>query len=213
MSKGTPLRWAQDPPRYVSRGGLKLEAGLEEFGIDVAGLHAVDVGASTGGFTHCLLEHGVAGVVAVDVGYGQMHEHLRNDSRVTVVERTNVRHADPDRLGAPFGVVVADVSFISLLTIAPALMDLGNTGSHYILLVKPQFEAGPGSVDRRGVLRDPTLWNRTVAATVTGLAEHGLGAIGLIRSPVEGARGNREVVGWFRQGPTVIDLERAMECL
>lgn len=213
VSKGTSLRWAADPPRYVSRGGLKLEAALEEFGIDVAGLDAVDVGASTGGFTHCLLERGVGGVVAVDVGYGQMHEYLRDDPRVTVVERTNIRHADPDRLGAPFGVVVADVSFISLLTIAPALMDLGNTGSHYILLVKPQFEAGPGSVDRRGVLRDPTLWNRTVAATVTGLAEHGLGAIGLIRSPVEGAKGNREVVGWFRQGPMVIDLERAMECL
>ena len=213
VSKGTPLRWAEDPPRYVSRGGLKLEAGLEEFGIDVAGLDAVDVGASTGGFTHCLLEHGAAAVVAVDVGYGQMHEYLRNDSRVTVVERTNIRHADPDRLGAPFGVVVADVSFISLLTIAPALVDLGNTGSHYILLVKPQFEAGPGSVDRRGVLRDRTLWNRTVAATVTGLAAHGLGAIRLIRSPVEGANGNREVVGWFRQGPMVLDLERAMESL
>lgn len=213
VSKGTPLRWAEDPPRYVSRGGLKLEAALEEFGIDVAGLDAVDVGASTGGFTHCLLEHGVAGVVAVDVGYGQMHEYLRNDPRVTVVERTNVRYADPDRLGAPFGLVVADVSFISLLTIAPALVDLGNTGSHYILLVKPQFEAGPGSVDRRGVLRDRTLWNRTVAATVTGLAARGLGAIGLIRSPVEGAKGNREVLGWFRQGPMVIDLGQAMECL
>ena len=213
VSKGTPLRWAEDPPRYVSRGGLKLEAGLEEFGIDVAGLDAVDVGASTGGFTHCLLERGVAGVVAVDVGYGQMHEYLRDDPRVTVVERTNIRHADPDRLGAPFGVVVADVSFISLRTIAPALVDLGNAGSHYILLVKPQFEAGPGSVDRRGVLRDRTLWNSTVAATVTGLAAHGLGAISLIRSPVEGAKGNREVVGWFRQGPMVIDLERAMEYL
>ena len=108
--------------------------------------------------------------------------------RVTVVERTNIRHADPDQLGAPFEVIVADVSFISLLTIAPVLASLGNTGSQYILLVKPQFEAGPGSVDRRGVLRDRTLWNRTVAATVTGLSARGLGAIGLVRSPVAGAK-------------------------
>ncbi|MCY4623244.1 MAG: TlyA family RNA methyltransferase [bacterium] len=213
VSKGTPLRWAASPPRYVSRGGLKLEAALEEFAIDVAGLDAIDVGASTGGFTHCLLDHGVARVVAVDVGYGQLHEYVRNDPRVTVVERTNIRHADPEQLGAPFGVIVADVSFISLLTVAPVLVGLGNTGSQYILLVKPQFEAGPGSVDRRGVLRDRTLWNRTVADTVTGLSGHGLGAIGLVRSPVAGANGNREVLGWFRHGPLVIDLERTLEDL
>ncbi len=213
VSKGTPLRWAASRPRYVSRGGLKLEAALEEFAFDVAGLEAIDVGASTGGFTHCLLEQRVARVVAVDVGYGQLHEHVRDDPRVTVVERTNIRHADPDRLGAPFGLIVADVSFISLLTIAPALLSLGNTGSHYILLVKPQFEAGPGSVDRRGVLRDPALWKRTVASTVTGLSAGGLGAIGLIRSPVQGANGNREVLGWFRQGPMVIDPERVVEDL
>ena len=213
VSKGTPLRWAASPPRYVSRGGRKLEAALEEFDVDVAGLDAVDVGASTGGFTQCLLEHGAARVVAVDVGYGQLHEYLRDDPRVTVVERTNIRHADPEHLGAPFGVVVADVSFISLLTIAPALVGLGNTGSHYILLVKPQFEAGPGSVDRRGVLRDSALWDQTVAATVTGLSARGLGAVGLLRSPLEGANGNREVLGWFRQGPMVINLERAVEGL
>ena len=213
VSKGTSVRWASPPPRYVSRGGLKLEAALEGFDIDVAGLDAIDVGASTGGFTHCLLKHGVDRVVAVDVGYGQLHEYIRDDPRVTVVERTNIRHADPDLLGAPFGLVVADVSFISLLTIAPALVGLGNAGSHYILLVKPQFEAGPGSVDRRGVLRDRTLWKRTVAATVTGLSAAGLGAIGLIRSPVDGANGNREVLGWFRQAPMVIGPERVLEDL
>ena len=213
VSSGTSLRWAAPPPRYVGRGGLKLEAAMDGFGIDVTGLRAIDVGASTGGFTHCLLEYGAARVVALDVGYGQLHEHLRDDPRVTVVERTNIRHADPDLLGAPFDVVVADVSFISLLTIAPALVNLGDAESHYVLLIKPQFEAAPGSVDRRGVLRDRSLWNRTVAATVTGLGRAGIGAIGLIPSPIEGANGNREVLGWFRHGPPVIDLERALEDL
>ena len=213
VSSGTALRWAAPPPRYVGRGGLKLEAALEEFGIDANGLRAIDVGASTGGFTHCLLEYGADRVVALDVGYGQLHERLRDDPRVTVVERTNIRHADPHLLGAPFDLVVADVSFISLLTIAPALVALGDAGSHYVLLIKPQFEAGPGAVDRRGVLRDRALWDRAVAGTVSGLGSAGLGALGLMVSPIDGANGNREVLGSFCQGAPAIDPEGALEGL
>ena len=205
------LRWITPPPRYVSRGGIKLEKALEVFALDVAGLTAVDVGASTGGFTHCLLKHGVTKVVAVDVGYGQLHEHLRDDPRVVVVERTNIRHADPERLGAPFDLVVADVSFISLLKIAAPLVNLGTTETDYIMLIKPQFEADYGSVNRRGVLTDPTVWNRTVADTLAGLSERGLGAVNLIRSPIEGANGNREVLGRFRAGRSDIDPQQLME--
>lgn len=198
-------------PRYVSRGGLKLEAALREFGVSAAGRRAVDVGASTGGFTHCLLEHGAAHVTAVDVGYGQLHFSLRRDRRVSAVERTNIRYADPARLGAPFGLVAADVSFISLCTIAPALAGLGGDGADYLLLIKPQFEAGRGAVDRRGVIQDPEVRVRAVAGAVAGLAEAGLGALALTPSPIEGAKGNKEVFGWFRRGPSAVGPEQVRE--
>ena len=198
-------------PGYVSRGGLKLEAAIREFRVDVAGRRAVDVGASTGGFTHCLLEHGASRVVAVDVGYGQLHLRMRNDPRVTVVERTNIRHADPAALGAPFDVVAADVSFISLRTIAGVLVELGNDRSDYLLLVKPQFEAGRGAVDRRGVVRDHRTRAGAVLDTIVGLAAAGLGAVALTPSPIEGANGNREVMGLFRRGPSLVDADDARE--
>ncbi len=211
VEEGAAVHMAADRPRYVSRGGLKLEAALREFRIPAAGRLAVDVGASTGGFTHCLLEHGASRVVAVDVGYGQLHMSLRSDPRVTVVERTNIRYADPARLGAPFDLVVADVSFISLCTIAPVLVGLGGGGADYLLLIKPQFEAGRGAVGRRGVLRDPEVRVRAVADTVTGLAEAGLGARALMPSPITGAKGNREVFGLFRLGPAAVDPGRVRE--
>ncbi len=198
-------------PRYVSRGGLKLEVALREFGVSASGRRAVDVGASTGGFTHCLLAHGAAHVTAVDVGYGQLHFSLRRDRRVSAVERTNIRYADPARLGAPFGLVAADVSFISLRTIAPALAGLGGGGADYLLLIKPQFEAGRGAVDRRGVIQDPEVRVRAVAGAVSGLAEAGLGALALTPSPIEGAKGNKEVFGWFRRGPSAVGPEQVRE--
>ena len=167
------------------------------------------MGASTGGFTHCLLEHGARSVVAVDVGYGQIHLRLRNDPRVAVVERTNIRHADPMVLGAPFDLVAADVSFISLRTIGRVLVGLGNGDSDYILLIKPQFEAGRGSVNRRGVVMDAHLRMQAVADTVTGLAQSGLGAVDAVPSPIKGANGNREVLGLFRHGPSRIDPVQA----
>ena len=211
VEAGTAVRLVTDGPRYVSRGGLKLEAALREFRITVDGRRAIDVGASTGGFTHCLLERGASGVVAVDVGYGQLHLRLRNDPRVTVVERTNIRYADPITLGAPFDLVVVDVSFISLRTIARVLFGLGSGASDYLLLVKPQFEAGRGSVDRRGVLRDHETRARAVLDTITGLAGTGLGAVAVMPSPIEGANGNREVLGLFRHGSALVNLDLVRE--
>jgi 23S rRNA (cytidine1920-2'-O)/16S rRNA (cytidine1409-2'-O)-methyltransferase len=134
------VRMRRPQRRYVGRGGLKLEEALRVFPVDVTGRRGLDIGASTGGFTDCLLEHGAASVVALDVGYGQLDWSLRNDERVTVIERTNFRYADPQELGAPFGIVVADLSFISLRTVAGQLRAVGEAGTDYILLVKPQFE-------------------------------------------------------------------------
>lgn len=205
VEPGTGVRLVGQGPRYVSRGGLKLEAGIREFRVDVAGRRAIDVGASTGGFTHCLLNHGASAVVAVDVGYGQLDLRLRRDARVTAVERTNIRHADPADLGAPFGIVTADVSFISLRTIAPMLVRLGTAETDYLLLVKPQFEAGRNSVDRRGVLSDRGKRVRAVLDTISGLEREGLGAVAVAASPIRGANGNREVIGLFRHGAVAVD--------
>lgn len=197
--------------RYVSRGGLKLEGALERFGIMIEGRRAIDVGASTGGFTDCLLQRGARSVVALDVGYGQLDWKLRADERVTVVERTNIRTADTAALGAPFDVVVADLSFISLRTVAPALMLLGNIESDYILLVKPQFEAGRTAVGKGGIMRDHAARLRAVTETIEGLSHVGLGAVDVGPSPIHGAKGNREVVGWFRHGPATVDPVQVKE--
>src|SRR4051812_18567969 len=144
-------------PRFVSRGGEKLDAALERFAIDVTGLRALDAGASTGGFTDCLLQRGAAHVVAVDVGYGQLHERLRADPRVTVAERTNIRAFELD---PPADVVVADLSFISLGAVAPALVGANaRVGADVVVLVKPQFEAGRAEVSKgHGVVREPDVW-------------------------------------------------------
>lgn len=211
IESGTAVRMVGDQPRYVSRGGLKLEAAIREFRVEVEGRRAIDVGASTGGFTHCLLEHGASHVVAVDVGYGQLHLRMRNDPRVTTVERTNIRYADPAALGAPFDLVVADVSFISLRTIANVLVELGDDRTDYLLLVKPQFEAGRGAVDRRGVIRDHRTRAGAVLDTITGLARAGLGGVALTPSPIEGANGNREVMGLFHHGANLAVADAAWE--
>jgi len=201
------VRLAATPSRYVSRGGLKLERALDVFEIAVAGRRAVDVGASTGGFTDCLLQRGVSSVVAVDVGYGQLDWGLRTDDRVEVVERTNIRYADPEDLGAPFDLVVADLSFISLGTVAGQLRALGAEGTDWVLLVKPQFEAGRGQVGKGGVVRDPEVRAAAVVATVGALESDGLGVRGAVASPVTGAKGNREFLVWARRGPRVLSDE------
>ena len=200
----------QEPEPFVSRSGRKLAGALDEFGVDPTDAHCLDVGASTGGFTDCLLQRGAADVVALDVGYGQLHWRVRSDPRVTVVERTNFRHADPASIGAPFDLVVADVSFISLSLLAPRFRAVGADDASWVLLVKPQFEAGKGDVGKGGLVTDPDIHRTVLMSVVDAFSGVGLECQGLHVSSITGAKGNIEFVGWFRtEGPrvdrTVID--------
>lgn len=188
--------------RFVSRGGDKLDAALERFSVVVADRRCLDAGASAGGFTDCLLQRGAAHVLAVDVGYGQLHPSLRQDPRVEVRERTNIRTLADEDSGEPFDVIVADLSFISLTTVVPVLTGpLAAPGADLVLLVKPQFEAGRVEVSRgRGVVRDPAVRRAAldkVASALTGAAATIMGAM---PSPVLGPAGNAEYLLWARAG-------------
>ncbi len=184
----------------MSRAGRKLDAALQAFNIDVKGARAIDVGASTGGFTDCLLQRGTLSVCALDVGHGQLHWRIRSDDRVTVVERTNIRTADPVSFGSPFEIIVSDLSFISLRTVRRQLADLGTQDSTWILLIKPQFEAGRSRVGRGGIVRDPAVRRDVLAEVLASFDEIGLGCVGLIESPITGTTGNVEYVACFRRG-------------
>lgn len=186
--------------RFVSRGGEKLEGALLGTGIDPRGRHCLDVGASTGGFTDCLLQHGAAHVVAVDVGYGQIANELREDSRVTVLERTNARSME--RLDEPVDLVTLDVSFISLTTVLPAVLESLRPGGDVLAMVKPQFEAGREQVGR-GVVTDPVVHASAVGGVATWAVRHGLRVRGVVRSPLLGPKGNREFFLWLRK-PEVV---------
>lgn len=193
VAPGEPIHVLGPPPRFVGRGGEKLDAALARFDIDVAGRRAIDVGASTGGFTDCLLQHRAAGVVALDVGYGQLHERLRGDPRVEVLERTNIRSVAPGDLGPPADVIVADLSFISLRTALPSILPLGAAGAALIALVKPQFEAGRVEAARgRGVITDPDIWRRVLEEVAAALLELRTAIMGVMASPIRGADGNVE---------------------
>jgi 23S rRNA (cytidine1920-2'-O)/16S rRNA (cytidine1409-2'-O)-methyltransferase len=184
---------------YVGRGGLKLEAALRHFRINVRAARCLDVGASTGGFTDCLLQRGAAHVVALDVGHGQLHEKLRNDPRVTVLEGVNARHISADELGDPFDIVAADVSFISLTLIMPAIVPMLRAGGFLLALIKPEFEAGREAVGEGGIVRDPEAIRRArdrVSACAT--QELGLIKCGIVPSPVP-TGGNREYLACFRK--------------
>ncbi len=195
---GTPVRAdaalavAERAEPYVSRAGRKLAAALDHFALDPAGARCLDVGASTGGFTDCLLERGARSVVALDVGYGLIDARLRADPRVEVVERVNARHLAPDAFAAPFDLVVVDLSFISVTLVAPALLPHLAPGGRLLVLLKPQFEVGKGRVGKGGIVRDEALRRATVAARARELAELGLLLVGTFDSPVAGAEGNRE---------------------
>lgn len=180
-------------PRFVSRGGEKLDAALERFGIEVAGRDAVDAGASTGGFTDCLLQRDARRVVAIDVGYGQLHERLVADDRVVLHDRTNIRHVDPRDLGGTGDVVVADLSFISLRTVAPALLSFASPGADLVVLVKPQFEAGRSEASKgRGIISDPVVWRRVVDEVIAAFVALGATMMDLMVSPITGSDGNVE---------------------
>jgi 23S rRNA (cytidine1920-2'-O)/16S rRNA (cytidine1409-2'-O)-methyltransferase len=186
------LKEAPDELKYVSRGGLKLEKALATFGLNPAGLVALDVGASTGGFTDCLLRHGAKRVYAIDVGQGQLAWTLRNDPRVVVMEHTNIRHVTS--LPEPVQCATIDVSFISLRLVLPALVPLLAPGAWVVALVKPQFEAGKAEVDRgAGIISDPAVHNRVVQELQAWIPQHTLFRVqGLTDSPIYGRDGNRE---------------------
>ena len=183
--------------QYVSRGGVKLRGALDAFGFDPAGLRCADVGCSTGGFTDCLLQAGAASVAAVDVGYGDLAWRLRQDPRVRVHERTNIRTADPAELGAPFDLVVADLSFIGLASLAPVFARLCGAGGSFIGLVKPQFESRAGEADDRGYVADEDVRLRAVSEVQGALAAAGFQVRGVVESPIHGKRsGNVEYLVW-----------------
>ena len=186
--------------RFVSRGGDKLRSALDRFGIDPRDRDCLDAGASTGGFTDCLLEAGASRVITVDVGYGQLAWELRNDPRVVVLERTNVRDLAP--AGLPFvpSLVVADLSFISLRLVLAALGAVATSDAEFVVLVKPQFEAGPADVGRGGVVRDTAVWRRTIDEVAVAASAAGIGPLGVMASPLRGPAGNREFLLYGRRG-------------
>ena len=178
--------------RYVSRGGLKLEGALKAAVVDVAGKACLDVGQSTGGFTDCLLQHGAARVTGVDVGSGQLHDNIRGDARVTVIEKVNARELTAEQAGEDFDVVVGDLSFISSTLVLPALVPLLKTGGVLLFLVKPQFELQPGQVGKRGIVTDATLYAVVEKRLRDCCADLGLRVKGWYESAVAGGDGNRE---------------------
>ena len=189
------------PSRFVSRGGDKLDAALESFGIDVVGWRALDVGASTGGFTDCLLQRNAAHVVAVDVGHGQLHPRIRNDPRVTVLERFHVRDLSVAAIGGDVDLAVADLSFISVIRALPPMITVCRPQASLVLLVKPQFEAGRAEVDRgSGVIRDRAVHQRVCDEVSAALVARGCEVLGWIDSPITGAQGNREFLVHARVG-------------
>jgi 23S rRNA (cytidine1920-2'-O)/16S rRNA (cytidine1409-2'-O)-methyltransferase len=193
VDPGDAIELVPDPPRFVSRGGDKLAAALDRFGVDLAGRRVIDVGSSTGGFTDCALQAGAMSVVAIDVGRHQLHERIRADPRVDVHEQTTVRGVDPGSLGGPGDVLVADVSFISLRTVLDSLLALTVDDGALVLLVKPQFEATRAEADRgRGVIRDAAIWERTLMDVCTALDERGAAIMGAMASPITGGDGNVE---------------------
>jgi len=205
---------ADDRPAYASRGGYKLAGALAAFtGLRVLGRRCLDAGAATGGFTDVLLRAGAAEVIAADVGYGQLAWSLRADPRVTVLDRVNLRNLQPEQVAPAPGLVTADLSFISLTQVLPALASCAAADADFIVLVKPQFEVGKGRVGAGGVVRDPALRAQAVAAVAASALGLGLGVRGVIASPLPGPSGNVEYFLWLRRGDPPLDeaeLERAI---
>jgi 23S rRNA (cytidine1920-2'-O)/16S rRNA (cytidine1409-2'-O)-methyltransferase len=191
------IKGASAETKYASRGGLKLEAALAEFRIDVAGLLCLDVGASTGGFTDCLLRAGARSVTAVDAGTNQLAWSLRSDPRVQVREKTNARFLKPEDFESPFDLAVMDVSFISVTKIIPAIVPLLVPAGRIVVLIKPQFEVGPGEVGKGGIVREPEKQERVVREVNEFAAGLGLTTGGLIDSPILGAEGNKEFLALY----------------
>lgn len=204
------------PPRFVSRAGAKLQGAVDRFALEpvLRDARVLDAGASTGGFTDCVLQHGAAHVVAVDVGHNQLHERIAADARVTSLERTNLRTVDPSTLGPPVDVVVGDLSFISLDLVLDTLVAAARPGAAYVLLVKPQFEAGREEVARgRGIVTDPAVWRRVLGSIASALGRRSAAIMGAMVSPLTGTDGNVEfvMVGRFAGGRPDLAGHRALE--
>ena len=207
VKQASVLRVRGDAKRYVSRGGDKLAGALEDLAIDPQGLACLDLGASTGGFSDCLLRAGASSVVAVDVGYGQLHDRLRRDQRVTVVERTNARELTAEQLPHPVSLVVMDLSFISLTLVLARVAELAPNAC-VLALVKPQFEVGRERVGKGGVVRDDTLRAEAVERVVGCARDLGYDVAGEADSKVHGPKGNREIFLWLRPKPETTDEHR-----
>ena len=206
---GDPLSLGPEERRFVSRGGEKLAAALERFGVDVSGRRCLDAGASTGGFTDCLLRAGAAQVLAVDVGYGQLDWTLRNDPRVTVVERTNVREVRAADLPYRPELVTADLSFISLASALPALVSVSAEAAEFVQLIKPQFEVPAAAVEAGGVVRDPEMWTAAIDRVVRAGKALGLRPLGVMASPLRGPAGNAEFLVYSRRVAGEVDTPAA----
>jgi len=193
--------------RYVSRGGLKIEKALDTFSIDPAGLVCIDCGASTGGFTDCLLQRGASRVYAVDVGYGQLAWSLRCDERVKVLERTNARNLTPDMFPEKMDFAVMDLSFISLSLVLPAVRGLLKPDGQICCLVKPQFEAGREKVGKKGVVRDPAVHREVLEKFLSDAATLGFAVVGLTFSPVRGPEGNIEYLAWLKKNGESMQID------
>jgi 23S rRNA (cytidine1920-2'-O)/16S rRNA (cytidine1409-2'-O)-methyltransferase len=193
------IKGSDDPTaRYVGRGGLKLEAALREFKIDVTAFYCLDVGASTGGFTDCLLQHGARAVVAIDVGHNQIDWRLRNDPRVEIREGVNARYLQPEDFARQFDLAVMDVSFISATKVLPAVVPLIVPGGSLITLIKPQFEVGRGEVGGGGIVRDPVKRQRVIEEVNDAARALRLEVVKVIESPIQGADGNVEYLAFYK---------------
>jgi 23S rRNA (cytidine1920-2'-O)/16S rRNA (cytidine1409-2'-O)-methyltransferase len=207
VGSDTPIEVISEERKWVSRGAQKLLAALDAFQIRVEGLSALDIGSSTGGFTEVLLDRGARSVVALDTGRAQLHESLRSDPRVISMEKTNFRLADATAIGGPFDLVVGDLSFISLCAVASKIAQAATAGADIVLLVKPQFEAPRDQVASGGVVTEPATRRQTVLKVIGCLDEAGVGAKGVIRSPIKGRDGNVEYLLFLRRGELGLVLE------
>jgi 23S rRNA (cytidine1920-2'-O)/16S rRNA (cytidine1409-2'-O)-methyltransferase len=211
----TSIKLQGEGDDFVSRGGHKLAGALDAFpSILVAGKRALDAGASTGGFTDVLLKRDVAEVVAVDVGYGQMAWEIRQDPRVTVLDRTNVRHLTIEQIGDPVDLIVADLSFISLTLVLPALVSVSRSSADFLVMVKPQFEVGREKLGAGGVVRDPALRKSAVQEVADSAYDMGLGCLGVVASSLPGPSGNVEYFLWLKRGVETLsedDINVAIE--
>jgi 23S rRNA (cytidine1920-2'-O)/16S rRNA (cytidine1409-2'-O)-methyltransferase len=198
-----------DDHPYASRGGIKLEAALRTFEVNVAGKVCLDVGASTGGFTDCLLQHGARKVFAVDVGYGQLAWKLRQDTRVAALERTNIRHLAFETVGEPVDLVTIDVSFISLRIVVPAVLQFMKANAAVLALIKPQFEVGKGQVGKGGVVRDPSLHQQVLDELTACFSHMPFSVSDVIGSPILGPKGNKEFFIFLQRLPADHDISNA----